>query len=119
MKNQKKKNKNAVKSKNQNWPSITEVVKESLEDVGKVIDNKQTMREFNKLVYEEPKEYSSEDIIRLRKHRMKMSQAVFSHICNVKLSTLQKWEIGARKPTPPVNRLFQLIEKDALSLIER
>jgi DNA-binding transcriptional regulator YiaG len=35
------------------------------------------------------------------------------------LSTLQKWERGVAKPTPPVNRLFQLVEKGRLELIRK
>ena len=48
----------------------------------------------------------------------RMSQAVFAGICNVRLSTLQKWERGVNHPTPPIFRLLQLIEHGALSLIE-
>lgn len=102
-----------------NWPTITEVVKETLEGLGKVKDNKQTMREFDRLQFEKPKEYKPRDILKLRKDKMHMSQAVFAIVCNVKLPTLQKWETGARRPTPPVNRLFQIIEKNGLSVIEK
>ena len=50
------------------------------------------------------------------RHYLKMSQQVFASVCNIKLPTLQKWERGYSKPTPPVNRLFQLVEKGGLGL---
>jgi len=41
------------KHKKERWPSITEVVKETLEDVNKVVDNSDTIEEFNKLQSDE------------------------------------------------------------------
>jgi DNA-binding transcriptional regulator YiaG len=48
-----------------------------------------------------------------------MSQAVFARVCNIRLSTLQKWERGVSRLTPPVNRLFQLVEHGGLELLAK
>lgn len=99
------------------WPTITDTVRESIKDLDGIVDIKETMRDFNRLQYEEPKTYTSEKIVHLRKHTLHMSQPVFAAVCNIKLPTLQKWERGYSKPTPPINRLFQLVEKGGLDLI--
>jgi DNA-binding transcriptional regulator YiaG len=44
---------------------------------------------------------------------------VFARVCNIRLSTLQKWERGVSHPTPPANRLLQLVEKGALGLLKK
>ena len=106
-----------MKKNEQNRPMDS--IRETLEGIGKVIDNKQTLREFDALQYETPKVYTANAIARLRTRRLGMSQAVFARVCNIRLSTLQKWERGATKPTPPINRLFQLVEKGGLELIAK
>jgi putative transcriptional regulator len=110
----------AAKKKNRKIssdPDIMDMVNDSLHGLNKVMDVKTTIRDFNKLQFPEPKEYSPKEIIKLRTKRLGMSQAAFAVVCNAKLSTLQKWERGINRPTPPVNRLFQLIEKGALTAI--
>jgi putative transcriptional regulator len=107
------------KKDDRSWPSVTDAVRETLTDIGKVIDNKQTMREFDALQFEPPKDYGAKEIVHLRTRKLRMSQAVFARACNIRLGTLQKYERGARKPTPPVNRLLQLVERDGLKLVTR
>jgi DNA-binding transcriptional regulator YiaG len=99
------------------WPTITDTVRESIQDLDGIVDVTETMRNFNRLQYESPQEYTPARIVNLRKNRLRMSQPVFASVCNIKLPTLQKWERGYSKPTPPVNRLFQLVERGGLSLI--
>jgi putative transcriptional regulator len=99
--------------------SLNDTVREFITDLGQVQDVKETLRKFDALQYEQPKTYTARDIIAFREHKMRMSQAVFACVCNAKLSTVQKWERGVTKPTPPINRLFQLIEHNALNLIKR
>ena len=107
------------KTKKEKWPTITEAVRESIQDLDGTTDIKETMKNFNRLQYEEPKEYTSQRIVHLRKNTLHMSQTVFAAVCNIKLPTLQKWERGYSKPTPPINRLFQLVEKGGLTLIRQ
>ena len=99
-------------------PNLLEMVEEGLHGLSKVKDVKTTMREFNRLLYPAPKEYRPAEIVRLREAKLGMSQAAFALACNAKLSTLQKWESGVNKPTPPVNRLFQIIEKGGLAFLQ-
>jgi DNA-binding transcriptional regulator YiaG len=101
------------------WPTTMETIRETLAGIGKVIDNKETLRQFDELQYEKPRTYRSRDIARLRGRTLRMSQAVFARVCNIRLSTLQKWERGVSHPTPPANRLLQLVEKGALGLLEK
>ncbi len=109
-------NKN-VKNHEEHWPTVMESVEKSIKDLEGIDDITQTMRRFNKLKYAEAQEYTPDRILHLRKDRLHMSQSVFASVCNIKLPTLQKWERGYSKPTPPVNRLFQLVEKGGLELI--
>jgi putative transcriptional regulator len=111
-------NKKMIKKKKVHWPTVLESVEQSIRDLEGVVDITETMRRFNKLKYEEAQEYSPAQIVHLRKDKLHMSQSVFASVCNIKLPTLQKWERGFSKPTPPVNRLFQLVERGGLDLIE-
>jgi len=106
------------KRKVSSGPDIIDMVEDSLHGLNKVTDVRTTIREFNKLKFPEPKEYGPKEIIKIRVKKLKMSQAAFAAVCNSKTSTLQKWESGVNKPTPPINRLFQLIEKGALAAIK-
>lgn len=98
-------------------PDVLEMVEEGLNALGKIKDVKTTLKEFDRLMYPAPREYSASDIVRLRERTLRMSQAAFALACNAKLSTLQKWESGVNKPTPPVNRLFQIIERGGLAFL--
>jgi DNA-binding transcriptional regulator YiaG len=107
------------KKLHKNWPTPMEAVEQSIKDLEGIVDVTETMRRFNRLKYEQPGDYTPKRILNLRKDKLSMSQAVFAAACNIKLPTLQKWESGYSKPTPPVNRLFQLVEKGGLELITK
>jgi putative transcriptional regulator len=79
------------------------------------IDRK-TMREFKTFRFEEPKSYSAYDIKRLRL-REKASQAVFAKYLNTSVSTVQKWEIGEKKPSGPALKLLDLVERKGLKVL--
>ena len=110
-------NKKNGKKQKEHWPAAIESVERSIKDLEGIVDITETMRNFNQLKYEEAQEYTPDRIVHLRKDKLHMSQSVFASVCNIKLATLQKWERGYSKPTPPVNRLFQLVEKGGLELI--
>ncbi|MBL8025470.1 MAG: helix-turn-helix domain-containing protein [Fibrobacteres bacterium] len=113
------KTKNKNKKTIENKPlSLSKSLRATIEDMGQVLDVKETLRKFDALQFERPKVYTRDDIVNLRKKKMHMSQAVFANVCNAKLSTVQKWERGITRPTPPVYRLFQLIEHSALDLVK-
>ena len=46
-----------------------------------------------------------------------MSQAVFAAVLNTSLSTVQKWEVGDKKPSGPSLKLLNLIERKGLEAI--
>jgi putative transcriptional regulator len=81
----------------------------------RAIDAK-TMREFESFRLEEPKRYSAYEIKRLRL-REKASQAVFAAYLNTSVSTVQKWEIGEKKPSGPALKLLDLVERKGLKAL--
>jgi len=98
--------------------SALDTVEQALTEINQIRPIPETLRTFNRLRYGEPATYGPAEIVALRTRRLRVSQAVFAGICNVRLSTLQKWERGVNHPTPPIFRLFQFIERGALSLIQ-
>ena len=79
------------------------------------IDGK-TMREFESLRVQSPKVYSAYEIKRLRL-KEKASQAVFAAYLNTSVSTVQKWEIGEKKPSGPALKLLDLVERKGLKAL--
>ena len=79
------------------------------------IDGK-TMREFESLRLEEPRAYSAYEIKRLRL-RERASQAVFAAYLNTSVSTVQKWEIGDKKPSGPALKLLDLVDRKGLKAL--
>ncbi|HEY5900424.1 MAG TPA: DNA-binding transcriptional regulator [Burkholderiales bacterium] len=79
------------------------------------IDGK-TMRDFESLRVESPKSYSAYEIKRLRL-KEKASQAVFAAYLNTSVSTVQKWEIGEKKPSGPALKLLDLVDRKGLKVL--
>lgn len=98
---------------------ILGVVEEGLNEISRIKPIPTSIKEFNKIKYEKVKEYGPEDIIRLRRKRLGLSQASFATALNAKLSTVQKWERGVRRPAPYAHRLFQIFEKAGLTVIQK
>nr|WP_246429039.1 helix-turn-helix domain-containing protein [Pseudoxanthomonas broegbernensis] len=79
--------------------------------IGKV-----TMREFD-VIYPPPvREFSANDIKRLRRS-LKLSQPVFAQHLHTTASTLRKWEQGDTKPTGPALKLLNVIADKGLQII--
>ena len=79
------------------------------------IDGK-TMRDFESLRVESPKTYSAYEIKRLRL-KQKASQAVFAAYLNTSVSTVQKWEVGEKKPSGPALKLLDLVDRKGLKAL--
>jgi putative transcriptional regulator len=79
------------------------------------IDGK-TMREFESLRVQSPKVYSAYEIKRLRL-KEKASQAVFAAYLNTSVSTVQKWEIGEKKPSGPALKLLDIVDRKGLKAL--
>ena len=98
---------------------ILDIVESGLNDINRCKPIPKSIREFNKLKYEKVKEYSPDEIVRLRRTTLGLSQASFASALNAKLSTVQKWERGVRRPAPYAHRLFQIFDKAGLSVIQK
>ena len=75
-----------------------------------------TMREFDALCLPPVKAFSAVQIKRIRQ-KSKASQGVFAHYLNTSLSTVQKWEQGAKKPNGPSMKLINLVAKKGLEVL--
>lgn len=96
--------------------SILDMVEKSLHDVAKVKDISKDIRDFNKIKYPVPKYYKATDIRKIRK-KLNVSQAILAYLLNAKLSTVQKWERGVKRPCGANNRLLQIIEKNGFKML--
>jgi putative transcriptional regulator len=78
--------------------------------------DKQTLREFDALALPRVRDLSPKQIRILRK-RVRMSQAVFALFLNTSVSTVQKWEIGEKKPSGPSLRLLDIIGRKGIDAL--
>jgi putative transcriptional regulator len=75
-----------------------------------------TLREFDRLCLP-PVEPLKPKQIRQIREASRVSQAVFAHLLNTSVSTVQKWEIGQKKPTGTALKLLHLVHKRGLEVI--
>lgn len=66
---------------------------------------------------ESPATRSPQDIRQIR-DKLAVSQAVFSDLLNVSLSTVRAWEQGQRTPDGPSLRLLELADRNPHALLE-
>jgi len=78
--------------------------------------DKQTMREFDTLALPPVRELSAKQIRALRT-RTRVSQAVFAAMLNTSVSTVQKWEIGEKRPSGPSLKLLNVIERKGIEAL--
>jgi putative transcriptional regulator len=78
--------------------------------------DKHTMREFDVLCMPPVRNLSAAQIRAIRA-RSKMSQAVFAAVLNTSVSTVQKWEIGEKRPSGPSLKLLDVIERKGVSAL--
>ena len=97
--------------------AILEAVRETAKGLHKagVIDQV-TLREFDRLCLPPVEPLEPEQIKKIRE-ASRVSQAVFAALLNTSLSTVQKWEIGQKKPTGTALKLLHLVQKRGLELI--
>ena len=75
-----------------------------------------TLREFDRLCLP-PVELLEPDQIKKIREATRVSQAVFAALLNTSLSTVQKWEIGQKKPRGTALKLLHLVQKRGLEVI--
>lgn len=75
-----------------------------------------TMRKFDVLCLPEIPNYTPEQIKSIRT-RCQASQAVFAKYINVSTSSLQKWEIGEKKPSNIALKLLNMVDRKGLEAL--
>jgi putative transcriptional regulator len=75
-----------------------------------------TLREFDQMCVPPVGPLAPAQIKRIRE-KSHVSQAVFARLLNTSLSTVQKWEIGQKKPTGTALKLLHLVQKRGLEVV--
>lgn len=75
-----------------------------------------TMRQFDRLCLPSIAPLNPEQIKRIRE-RSHVSQAVFAALLNTSVSTVQKWEVGQKRPTGTALKLLHLVQKNGLDIV--
>ena len=97
--------------------AILEAVHETAKGLHKAgVMDQVTLREFDHLCLPPVEPLEPEQIKRIREVS-RVSQAVFAALLNTSLSTVQKWEIGQKKPTGTALKLLHLVQKRGLEVV--
>jgi len=97
--------------------SILEAVHETAKGLHKAgVMDQITLREFDQLCVLPVEPLEPAQIKNIRE-RSRVSQAVFARLLNTSLSTVQKWEIGQKKPTGTALKLLHLVQKRGLEVV--
>lgn len=75
-----------------------------------------TMREFDLLCLPKVEKLEPQRIKAIRE-TAQVSQAVFAALLNTSVSTVQKWEIGQKRPSGTALKLLHIVEKRGLDAI--
>lgn len=78
--------------------------------------DKQTLKQFNILTLSPVQDLSPKEIRAIRVGTC-VSQAVFAAVLNTSVSTIQKWEIGEKKPSGPSLKLLNLIRRKGIEAL--
>jgi putative transcriptional regulator len=80
------------------------------------VADKQTMKEFDALALAPVRDLSPKQIRAIRA-QSRMSQAVFAAVLNTSVSTVQKWEIGEKRPSGPSLKLLDVIHRKGIEAV--
>ncbi len=75
----------------------------------------ETMRTFDKACLTSVQDLQPVEIKALREK--KVSQPVFAHYLNTSVSTVQKWESGAKRPNGISLKLLSIVQKHGLEVL--
>lgn len=78
--------------------------------------SKRRMREYDALCHLDVEQMPPRKIKSLRT-KLHVSQTVFAAVLNISPSTVQKWEIGDKKPSGASLKLLNLIERKGLDAV--
>lgn len=97
--------------------AILEAVHETAQGLYKAgVMDQITLREFDQMCLPPVEPLEPEQIKQIRE-TSNVSQAVFAAILNTSLSTVQKWEIGQKRPTGTALKLLHLVQKRGLETL--
>jgi putative transcriptional regulator len=97
--------------------AILEAVHETAQGLFKAgVMDRVTLREFDRLCLPPIEPLAPEKIKQIRE-TSNVSQAVFAAVLNTSLSTVQKWEIGQKRPTGTALKLLHLVQKHGLDRV--
>lgn len=97
--------------------SVLEAVHETATGVHKAgVMDQVTLREFGPLDVLPVAALKPEEIKNIRE-ALHVSQAVFALLLNTSLSTVQKWEIGQKRPTGTALKLLHLVHTRGLEIV--
>lgn len=97
--------------------AILEAVHETAQGLFKAgVMDRVTLREFDRLCLPPIEPLEPEKIKQIRE-TSNVSQAVFAAVLNTSLSTVQKWEIGQKRPTGTALKLLHLVREHGLDRV--
>ncbi|WP_460911203.1 helix-turn-helix domain-containing protein [Paraburkholderia jirisanensis] len=73
-------------------------------------------RKFDELCIAETPDFDAKAVVSIRK-AAKVSQPVFARYLNTSVSTVQKWETGAKHPSGMAAKLLQVVQKYGLEVL--
>jgi putative transcriptional regulator len=98
-------------------PPLLAAVHETMKDAHKPgVMDQVTLRDFDRLCFPAVEPLEPEQIKKIRE-ASHVSQAVFARLLNTSVSTIQKWEIGQKKPTGTALKLLHLVQKRGLEAV--
>ena len=96
--------------------TILEAVHETARDLHSAgVMEQVTMREFDRMCLPPVLPLAPQAIKQIRE-TSHVSQAVFAAMLNTSVSTVQKWEIGQKRPTGTALKLLHLVQTKGLAL---
>jgi putative transcriptional regulator len=96
---------------------IIEAVRDTAKGLNKVgVLDQVTLRELDPQWLPTVEPLQPAEIKRIRESAH-VSQAVFARLLNTSLSTVQKWEIGQKKPAGTALKLLHLVQKRGLEVV--
>lgn len=107
-----------MKNRNKKNPSvILEAVHQTAQGLYRAdaID-KITMREFDRLCLPPIEPLQPEQIKQIRESA-NVSQSVFAASLNTSVSTVQKWEVGQKRPTGIALKMLHLVQEKGLEIV--
>ncbi len=78
--------------------------------------DKTTLREFDRLCLPPIEPLQPEQIKQIRE-KANVSQSVFAALLNTSVSTVQKWEVGQKRPTGIALKLLHLVQEKGLEIV--